>query len=533
MKRLLVLSAFLAACGSVVERGDCSASTDCPAGEWCAPAGDGRVCWPDAVPPEVTSVSAACEGPCRRDSTLRVTATVTDAAGEVLDASVTLDLGGEPVPLARSGDEWVADVDLRTRPFEHFQHAVVATVTARDGARNASAPVPAAGVEVTRLKWTYDAGAPITSPAVMEDGTVVVGRSATSEQLLAVRADGTKAWSLTVGGTSFVTAAPAIGDHAIWVGSEDFSLYAVELDGSAVRPNVGVNVGGPVRGSLAVLPTSAKEWAFATAAAGDGTGFIGISSSAPNEKNVTAAPFQEGFTAGPVIGLDDRIHAPTATATNAATLRSYQLSVSPVVLTSSWTASIGTKSSAPISVDALGRLVSASDGLPPMLNRTVTGAVPSTVKLGDASGVIGDATVILANGDVVVGDESGAMHWFTPTGPAWSSPPNLGAPVRAPIALTQTTARFVIPTNAGTIHALSDDGVVNWQGTLPAGTGLRAANIFTPASQPAGQPLSVAYFASATGRLFAVIVDGRLDEAAPWPKAFHDPRNTNRAGPQP
>jgi len=26
-----------------------------------------------------------------------------------------------------------------------------------------------------------------------------------------------------------------------------------------------------------------------------------------------------------------------------------------------------------------------------------------------------------------------------------------------------------------------------------------------------------------------VILDGRLDPAAPWPKAFHDPQNTGNA----
>jgi hypothetical protein len=45
--------------------------------------------------------------------------------------------------------------------------------------------------------------------------------------------------------------------------------------------------------------------------------------------------------------------------------------------------------------------------------------------------------------------------------------------------------------------------------------------------------MSYAYFASGNGRLYSVVVDGQLDASAPWPKAFHDPKNTNRAGPQP
>ena len=39
--------------------------------------------------------------------------------------------------------------------------------------------------------------------------------------------------------------------------------------------------------------------------------------------------------------------------------------------------------------------------------------------------------------------------------------------------------------------------------------------------------------AGADGKLYAVVVDGQLDVTAPWPKAFHDPRNTSNAGTQP
>jgi hypothetical protein len=62
---------------------------------------------------------------------------------------------------------------------------------------------------------------------------------------------------------------------------------------------------------------------------------------------------------------------------------------------------------------------------------------------------------------------------------------------------------------------------------------LQPGNIYTPPGQPPGQVLSTAYFAGADGVLHAVIVDGALDESAPWPKAFHDPQNTNRARPLP
>ena len=71
-----------------------------------------------------------------------------------------------------------------------------------------------------------------------------------------------------------------------------------------------------------------------------------------------------------------------------------------------------------------------------------------------------------------------------------------------------------------------------WSTTIDAGKSLRPANLYTPAGQT-GAAMSTAYVASANGKLFAVVVDGELDASAPWPKAFHDPKNTNRAGPQP
>jgi hypothetical protein len=107
----------------------------------------------------------------------------------------------------------------------------------------------------------------------------------------------------------------------------------------------------------------------------------------------------------------------------------------------------------------------------------------------------------------------------------WLNPPTLGGPVLAPMVMTATMSTFVVPTKAGSIYAISDSGSVVWSGNLE-GAELRAANIH---SLP-GAGLSTAYFSSANGKLYAVIVDGRLDASAPWPKAFHDARNTNRAG---
>ena len=92
---------------------------------------------------------------------------------------------------------------------------------------------------------------------------------------------------------------------------------------------------------------------------------------------------------------------------------------------------------------------------------------------------------------------------------------------------------FVVSTAQGAVHALRADGSISWSASSLANFALQPGNIYTPPNQPANEVLSTAYFAGADGVLHAVIVDGALDGNAPWPKAFHDPRNTNRAGAQP
>jgi outer membrane protein assembly factor BamB len=146
---------------------------------------------------------------------------------------------------------------------------------------------------------------------------------------------------------------------------------------------------------------------------------------------------------------------------------------------------------------------------------------------------IPDSPVIVSNGDVIVGDQNGFLHRFTSTGAqVWTTEPNLGAAVHAPAVLAGGDGVFFVPTAAGTIFMLRDSGLEVWSTSLDAGKVLRAVNVYSPLGQTSNV-MSTAYLASSSGKLFAVIVDGELDASAPWPKAFHDPRNTNRAGPQP
>ena len=127
-----------------------------------------------------------------------------------------------PAP-ARSGSRTCS---LRDWPFEAFSRAVVASVVARDGARNESGGA-AAAMEVTRLRWVYDAGVPMSAPAVMTDGTVVVGRYETTDQLAGDPPRRARRPGRHASGLPSSPAPPVVGAAAIWVASSDGLAYAV------------------------------------------------------------------------------------------------------------------------------------------------------------------------------------------------------------------------------------------------------------------------------------------------------------------
>ncbi|HTN51717.1 MAG TPA: pyrrolo-quinoline quinone, partial [Anaeromyxobacter sp.] len=147
---------------------------------------------------------------------------------------------------------------------------------------------------------------------------------------------------------------------------------------------------------------------------------------------------------------------------------------------------------------------------------------------------VSDGAVVVSVGDIVIGDVTGSLHRLSPSGtPLWTPEPQLGSAVLSPLVIAGSTQAFIVPTKAGSVFALTDAGAEVWHATLGSGAELRTGNLFTPPGQAAGQLLSEAIFSSADGKLYDVIVDGQLDPAAPWPKAFHDRRNTSNAGTRP
>jgi outer membrane protein assembly factor BamB len=457
----------------------------------------------DVDPPALSGAAAACAAaPCLRDARLRVGATAADA--NLVSVEATLDLDpARTFPMAIAGAEWVADVDLGALPFPALARDVGVQVKAVDAAGNAT--VQSLAVAATRLRWTYDAGAPVTSPAVMADGTLVVGVLATSNQLRGVTLAGTEAWKLSVG-NGLVQGEPSLGTNAIYVGTSGNRLYAVSLDGASILNGTGCDTGGNVPGTPAVWISPE----FAIAASASGRLYAATTGSTCTPSSLT-----DTFSSSASVDRSGKILAATATAT----LRKYSFDGAFVP---DWSVQVGVNVGAPIAIDgADGAFTGSQDA---KLNLTTPAGSTTTVKT--LGGSIIDSPVVLAGGDVVVGDQAKVLHRFRPDGTqVWAAEPVLDGPVLAPLVLAGGSAALLVPTAAGTLHAVAADGTVLWGGALTQGQALRAGNVHTPP----GAAFGTAYFGSSDGKLYAVAVEGRLDAAAPWPKAHHDARNTSNA----
>ncbi len=520
MRAILILLAALAvACGSVHDRSECSASADCAAGSYCARTGDGSVCWPDAVAPAVSGVSVRCEEPCLRSSMLHVEATVSDDV-ELSGAEVSLDVGGPAIAMAPvGGTVWAADVPLVRFPFEHFTHDVVATVTARDGARNEGSAA-AGAVHVTRLAWekTLETGLPLTHPVIVADESVLtvatVAVANANHKLFFVTYDGTEMVS-TVVGSGPITAAPLALGASVWVGSEDNKVYEVKKNsGGTWDAFQRADTGGPIRSSLGLTLDDRV-----LAASEIGRVYAVTSSGSPNSS------LGPSYSLGPVTQPDGTVYA-----VGGAAVRRFTIVLGAPEMDPLFAVTLGSPVSVPLAIDG-GLIVAASNGSDGLLKKVVaSGGDPEHVA---TTAIPSGGVAILRDGSIVVPELTKTLSRWTASGApftGWQTL-DLGGAARTPLVLESATP-FVVSTANGAVHALRPDGTIAW--TAQFGTAaLQPGNIYTPPGQPPDTVLSIAYFAGADGVLHAVIVDGKLDGSAPWPKAFHDPQNTNRAGAQP
>jgi outer membrane protein assembly factor BamB len=183
-----------------------------------------------------------------------------------------------------------------------------------------SGAVFAAGPEVLAVRrdgtvrWRYKARKKVfASPAVADDGTIVVGDQA--HQITALRADGRPSWTFDAGAD--VDAAPAVGEGGVaYVGTDGADVIALDVASGAVRWRS--PVGGKVRGPLAVgrdgtvfVGTYGPEPAVVALAPEDGAPRwrYRVGTSASTEVGVHAAPLEDA-TGLLVFGAhDDALYA--------------------------------------------------------------------------------------------------------------------------------------------------------------------------------------------------------------------------------
>jgi hypothetical protein len=507
----LALAVVLAACGSPQDRGTCGTSNDCPVGQYCARTGNGNVCWPDAVAPVVSGVSVTCAAsPCLRDSSLQVVATITDDA-EVLDARVTLDVGGPPVPLTRSGSTWTATLPLRSFPFDYFSHGVVATVTARDGARN-EASLDASGVTtVTRLRWETQLSATLSPLAVNSAGLLAL--PASNGMTFVLTWDGEMVASVLTGTNPQQPTAAMASGQSFWVANNGGFVDELSDSGSGWAAIPRASTGDGLRASLALMSNG-------TVVAVSDTGVVYAVTSVTKNSSPLAS-----FTLGAVVDVTDAIFAVAGGS-------AYRLSMSGGIPVTTWSSPVGLGGTVLDPIACTTALLAVANTVSAGIVRTVSSVGDAELDVSTAAPAGGP--VYLADLSILVPEQTKTVSRFTSTGaafPGWQKP-DLGAAARTPLVMTGN-APFVVPTARGAVHALRSDGSIAWSGQLSTGTAaLQPGNLHTYDPTP-GEELSLAYFAGSDGWLHAVIVDGKLDGAAPWPKAFHDPANTNRAGAQP
>jgi len=366
------------------------------------------------------------------------------------------------------------------------------TAQARDTSTGRSQWSSAQAISVhppdTLIKWRVHLDASLrAAPAIDPDGTIYIGSADSS--LYALKPDGTFKWSYETEG--HVISSPAIADDgAVCFCSDDRYIYCVNAHGTlrwryllacsvtsapAVADDGTVYVGSDGRYLHAFTPDGALKWFFLTdavvkaspAVAADGTIYIG------------AADF---FAVNPDSTLKWRYH----TAGNA-------------------------QSSPAIAADGTVYFGS-TDGYLYALNPdgTLKWRCQTGGNIESSPAIAADSTVYIGSTDnfFYALNTNGTLKWRYET----------QAPVHGPPAVaTDGTVYFGSDDNA--LYALYHDGTLKWR--YETGENVEAAATIGPDG--------TIYFVSFDGYLYALRGTSPLADS-PWPKAYHDIKNTGRVG---
>jgi hypothetical protein len=350
--------------------------------------------------------------------------------------------------------------------------------------------------------------------AVDDAGTAIFG--GTNGKVHFIGSDGVAKRTPVVVGTGALRAPVVVGSAGVWVPSDDGKVYLVPTDTAAVvetacDTGTGGAVTGVALGSTGTFLAASFSGAYFTpqgSVCRNSLFFLG------------AVLFQPVATGATYYGAEgNNLHA--------LTLNTFG---SPG---DSWSspASLGAPVAAPMAVGSAGAIVVAVNpaaGGNSLFSVSTAGVV---TPIAATNSLASDGPAINAAGEILVPETvtKTLSSWSSAGALRWHSAALPGVPL-TPMLLDGDDA-IVVADGHGNLTALDASGAIRWTTQLaPAATPLHPPNLFAPP----GAAHSTGYIPASNGTLHAVILDGRLDPAAPWPKAFHDPKNTgNSATPQP
>jgi len=390
-----------------------------------------------------------------------------------------------------------------------------------------------AGLNVTRWKWRYSAGAPIyTTPAIADDGTIVFGTSdGGSGSVYALADDGAERWTPTAVGP--IKASPVLGDSD---GGQQFGyvataasagkLLAVDLSNGSIViacPSGASGYGGPILGSPAfTIGSSSFEGALALV---NGERLVNIRPGPPipEDRCLSASVTSSQNYPSSVVAAGPGAYVGTIDGT----VRAFTLLSGNWVTNTDWGGGVGYApvGNAPVQLALVSSSIVGTTSLRGVFALDDrTGALQGNYPDG---GVQADpGSPVITQSDYLFGSgitPSPLLYSVSPTfstGSANSmSDPLIGAPLVGQGGLAY------LATVGGTLECRADATTVRWSGSFGAGESFLGSP--TIGCGAFGGPLGVLYVGSVSGSFYAIVVDSPgLESTAPWPKYQHDVRNT-------
>jgi outer membrane protein assembly factor BamB len=387
-----------------------------------------------------------------------------------------------------------SDTSFVKPAIEDSNFICILRVTDDDG--NVSAPDT---VKIRRLthfmKWETEipnAGY-LSNPAIGADGTIYVGSE--NFNLYAVNFNGTVKWQFATGGS--VRSSPAVGtDGTIYVGSADYNLYAINPDGTikwqfttgdAIEssPAIGVNgtiyVGSNDYNLYAINPDGTKKWEFLTEA---------------------------GVNSSPVVGIDGTIYV--------VGYGIYLYAVNPDG-TKKWEINSGANLAySSIAIGADGTIYTGSgggnslDAINPDGTMKWEFITQNNIWTSPAIGVDGTIYVGCEDRRFYAINSNGTKKWDFPMGSGFYSSPAISM-----------DGTIYVENLKNKLYAMNPDGTEKWEFLTSTGS-----QFYT---SPTVNADGTVYVIDYDGNLYAIATIGKGLAASPWPMFHHDAKHTGRA----